>query len=98
MRPINGYKSPSAYQEYTYHDEKLVRDVLAKHPAECIFELDAPRNIVQRLSGKTLSWWYKPENVKEFKACWTASEIYCPHEGIDRLAECGVKTLDWETA
>jgi hypothetical protein len=38
------------------------------------------------------------KGLQEFRACWTASEIYCPHEGIDRLAECGVKTLDWETA
>ena len=83
---------------YAYFDEKHVRGVLALHPAECVFELDAPRNIVQRLSGKTVSWWIKPENIAEFKSHWVASEIYCPHEGIDRLAECGVRTLDWETA
>jgi hypothetical protein len=35
---------------------------------------------------------------KEFRECWQLSEIFCPHEGIDRLAECGVRTLDWETA
>ena len=81
----------------SYFDEKHVRGVLALHPAECIFELDAPRKIAQRLSSKTVSWWTNPENRKEFKACFIASEIYCPHEGIDRLAECGVKTLDWET-
>jgi len=83
---------------YAYFDEEHVRGVLALHPAECIFELDAPRKIVQRLSGKTVDWWIKIENREEFKECFTASEIFCPHEGIDRLAECGVKTLDWETA
>jgi len=73
-----------------------------------VFELDAPRNIVQRLSVKTKHEWFEGlrykgddeqqrKGLQEFKACWTASEIYCPHEGIDRLAECGVKTLDWET-
>ena len=81
-----------------YFNEEHVRGVLAMHPAECVFELDTPRNIVQRLSGKTALWWMELENREEFKACWTASEIYCPHEGIDRLAECGVRTLDWEMA
>jgi hypothetical protein len=83
---------------YAYFDEEHVRNVLALHPAECIFELDAPRNIVHRLSGKTVSWWTELENRKEFIACFHASEIYCPHENIDRLAECGVRTLDWEMA
>jgi len=83
---------------YAYFDEEHVRNVLALHPAECVFELDAPRNIVQRLSGKTASWWIEKENKAAFKKCFTASEIYCPHENIDRLAECGVRTLDWETA
>ena len=80
----------------SYFDEKHVRGVLAKHPVECVFELDAPRKIAQRLSSKTVSGWMKLENQKEFKACFVASEIYCPHEGIDRLAEGGVRTLDWE--
>jgi len=75
-----------------------VREVLTLHPAECVFELDAPRKIVQRLSGKTVNWWIKMENREEFRACWEASEIYCPHEGIDRRAELGIKTLDWEMA
>jgi hypothetical protein len=86
------------YDPHNYFDEEHVRGVLKLHPAECIFELDAPRNIVQRLSGKTAGWWTELENRKEFIACFHASEIYCPHEGIDRLAECGVKTLDWEMA
>jgi hypothetical protein len=91
-----------------YFDEALIRDILTQHPAECVFELDAPRNIMQRLSVKTKHEWYEGlrykgddeqqlKGLQEFRACWTASEIYCPHEGIDRLAECGVKTLDWET-
>jgi hypothetical protein len=91
-----------------YFDEAFIRDLLAQHPAECVFELDAPRNIVQRLSVKTRHEWFEGlrykgddeqqlKGLQEFRACWTLSEIYCPHEGIDRLAECGVKTLDWET-
>lgn len=83
---------------YAYFDENHVRELLALHPAECVFELDAPQNIVQRLSGKTVSWWMELKNRKEFKACFIASEIYCPHEGIDRRAELGIRTLDWETA
>ena len=74
----------------SYFDEKHVRGVLALHPAECIFELDAPRKIAQRLSSKTVSGWMKLENQNEFKACFVASEIFCPHEGIDRRAELGI--------
>jgi hypothetical protein len=90
---VNIYVDP-----YAYFDEEHIRKVLALHPAECIFELDAPRKIAQRLSGKTALWWIESENRKEFIACWHASEIYCPHEGIDRRAELGIKTSDWETA
>jgi len=92
-----------------YFDEAYIRDILSMHPAECVFELDAPRNIVQRLSVKTKHEWYEGlrykgddeqqrKGLQEFRACWTASEIYCPHEGIDRRAELGIKSLDWETA
>ena len=84
------------YDPHGYFDEEHIRKVLALHPAECIFELDAPRKIAQRLSGKTAMWWIESENRKEFIACWHASEIYCPHEGIDRRAELGIKSLDWE--
>ena len=86
------------YDPHNYFDEEHVRGVLALHPAECVFELDAPRKIVQRLSGKTAGWWTELENRKEFIACFHASEIYCPHEGIDRRAELGIKSLDWEMA
>jgi hypothetical protein len=27
---------------------------------------------------------------KEFRECWQMSEIYCPHEGIDRRSEYGM--------
>ena len=86
------------YDPHGYFTEEHIRKVLALHPAECIVELDAPRKIAQRLSGKTALWWIESENRKEFIACWHASEIYCPHEGIDRRAELGIKSLDWETA
>jgi len=89
-----------------YFDKDFIRALLAQHPAECVFELDAPQNIEQRLSVKTKHEWHESfryqddeqlrKNLQEFRACWHLSEIYCPHEGIDRLAECGVRTLDWE--
>jgi hypothetical protein len=85
------------YDPHGYFDEEHIREVLKLHPAECIFELDAPRKIAQRLAGKTADWWIQKENVPAFKTAFQASEIFCPHEGIDRLAECGVRTLDWET-
>jgi len=86
------------YDPHGYFDEEHVRGVLKLHPAECVFELDAPRKIAERLAGKTASWWIEKENIKAFRECFTASEIYCPHEGIDRRAELGIKTLDWEMA
>lgn len=73
-----------------------ISPVLAMHPSDCIFELDAPKKIVERLSIRTKNEWLTVENQDEFKQCWQLSEIYCPHEGIDRLAECGVKTIEWE--
>jgi hypothetical protein len=79
-----------------YFTEEVIKIVLGKHPSECVFELDAPKNIAERLSRKTMDEWLMKQNRDKFKTCWHASEIYCPHEGINRLAECGVKSLDWE--
>ena len=31
--------------------------------------------------------------VAEFKQCWELSEIYCPHEGIDRRSEYSMDTV-----
>ncbi len=73
-----------------------IAPVLAMHPAECIFELDAPKKILERLSTRTKKEWLTAKNHNEFKQCWQLSEIYCPHEGINRLSECGVKTIEWE--
>ena len=82
-----------------YITYELVVEFLQMHPAECVFELDAPTKIFTRLME---AGFYTATDAvtrsKEFKECWTLSEIYCPHEGIDRLAECGIKTLDWEAA
>ncbi len=79
-----------------YFTQEFIKDILVRHPSECVFELDAPKNIAERLSGKTKNEWFERQNQDEFIACWHASEIYCPHEGINRLSECGVKSLDWE--
>jgi hypothetical protein len=79
-----------------YFTEDIIKNILEKHPSECVFELDAPKNIAERLSGKTKNEWFERQNRDAFRACFHASEIYCPHEGINRLAECGVKSLDWE--
>lgn len=82
-----------------YFTYELVVELLQMHPVECVFELDAPAKIFNRMmeAGFYTETDLTRERTKEFKECWTASEIYCPHEGIDRLTECGVRTLDWET-
>ena len=77
--------------------------VLQLHDPCCVFELDAPKNIVERLSKRTKNEWLPwlgllPEKRndeqkslhEEFKMCWQLSEIYCPHEGIDRRSEYGI--------
>ena len=82
-----------------YFTYKLVVEFLQMHPVECVFELDAPAKIFTRLME---AGFYTATDAvtrsKEFRECWTLSEMYCPHENIDRLAECSVKTLDWKTA
>ena len=82
-----------------YFTIKDVTNVLRLHHSECVFELDAPQKIVERLSIKTVNEWLSlcggNKLHEQFKACWVASEVYCPHEGIDRLQECGVPSLEW---
>lgn len=106
--------------EMKYYDVEYIKSVLALHPWECVFELDAPRKITERLSHRTMDEWLGLNPIKklpnrpwvsphilaaqeyeqrrkiheEFKNAFHQSEIYCPHEGIDRTAEVGVR-LDW---
>lgn len=65
---------------------------LENHPAECVFEWDAPEKILQRLRDKNLdSYPFRyatKQEREEYMECWRLSELYCPHEGINRL---GVK-------
>lgn len=88
-----------------YYTPEMVADILKLHDFHCIFELDAPRKIAQRLQHRTMNEWLGFEDWKrtpaeisarttELKHCFSQSEIYCPHEGIDRRAELGVST-DW---
>jgi hypothetical protein len=69
-----------------------VVEVLQIHPAECVFELDAPLKIFTRLMA---AGFYTDADItwgrnEEFVECWHLSEIYCPHEGIDRRSEYGM--------
>lgn len=78
-----------------YFDREHVAGVLALHHWECVFEVDAPDRIVERLRHRTYQEWLRdirrdPAVLREFQQCWIASEIYCPHEGIDRRKELGV--------
>ena len=77
-----------------YITYELVEDFLKMHDVHCIFELDAPMQIFTRLMD---AGFYTPEDIRdrgsEFKECWSMSEIYCPHEGIDRRSEYGIETV-----
>ena len=76
-----------------------IEGVLALHHYECVFELDAPKRILERLSVRSKSEWFPfwcwGERARtlhtEFKQCFIQSEIYCPHEGVDRLSEYNLK-------
>lgn len=72
-----------------------VVDILQMHPAECVFELDAPMQIFTRLmaAGFYTSGDITRGRNKEFRECWQLSEIYCPHEGIDRRSEYGMESV-----
>jgi len=77
-----------------------IKFALAHHDKDCIFELNAPEKILARLSIKPRSKWMPfwsctEEKIKELQDCFIQSEIFCPHEGVNRLAECNVDSLDW---
>ena len=73
----------------------LVVEFLQMHPAECVLELDAPMQIFSRLmaAGFYTADDITRDNSKEFQQCWHLSEIYCPHEGIDRRSEYGMEMV-----
>lgn len=77
-----------------YITYKLVEEMLQKHDVHCVFELDAPMQIFTRLmSAKFYTTQDVPSREAEFRGCWALSEIYCPHEGIDRRREYGMETV-----
>jgi len=77
-----------------YITYKLVEEMLQKHDVHCVFELDAPMQIFTRLMS---SEFYTTQDVRgreaEFRGYWAQSEIYCPHEGIDRRSEYGMEIV-----
>ena len=84
-----------------YFTLEEIKHVLASHDKHCVFEIGAPEKILARLSIRPRSEWFKSWGYirgkhEEFKQCFIQSEIYCPHEGVDRLVECNVNSLDWQ--
>jgi hypothetical protein len=77
-----------------YITYELVEEMLELHDVHCVFELDAPMKIFTRLMEHG---FYTTQDMRdrtaEFRGCWALSEIYCPHEGIDRRRECGMETV-----
>ena len=72
----------------------LVEEIVGMHDFHCVFELDAPMKIFTRLMAAEFYTLPVPHvRVAEFKQCWELSEIYCPHEGIDRRSEYGIDTV-----
>lgn len=81
-----------------YYDLEHIKQVTALHDWNCVFELNAPQKILDRLSIRSQGEWFDRmktyEGIQEFRNCFQQSEIYCPHEGIDRTKEVGV-SLNW---
>ena len=74
-----------------YITYKMVEEMLELHDVHCVFELDAPMQIFTRLmTAEFYTIADIPDRVAEFRECWALSEIYCPHEGIDRRSEYGI--------
>jgi hypothetical protein len=77
-----------------YITYELVEEFLQKHDFRCVFELDAPMKIFTRLMTAE---FYTTQDVRgreaDFRECWALSEIYCPHEGIDRRSEYGMEVV-----
>jgi hypothetical protein len=74
-----------------------IKTILSLHPIGCVFELDAPQKILDRLGNtKTQEEWHENEtSLKQFREIFTSVEMYCPWEGINRLSEYGITDLQW---
>ena len=81
--------------EPSYITYGLVEDLLKLHDFHCVFELDAPMQIFTRLmaAGFYTTQEMTMDRMAEFRECWQLSEIYCPHEGIDRRSEYEMETV-----
>jgi hypothetical protein len=77
-----------------YITYEMVEEFLGIHDFQCVFELDAPMKIFTRLMTAE---FYTTKDVRdreaEFRECWALSEIYCPHEEIDRRSEYGMEVV-----
>jgi hypothetical protein len=80
-----------------------IAQVLQLHHWECVFELDAPQKIYDRLNHHSHAYWLNyrgPDHTTDwsvarkrldlFKQAFAQSEIFCAHEGIDRRSEYGL--------
>ena len=77
-----------------YITYELVEEMLQLHYVTCVFELDAPMQIFTRLmTAEFYTTKDVPGREAEFRQCWVLSEIYCPHEGIDRRSEYGMEAV-----
>ena len=65
-------------------------EILQSHPADCVFELNAPQNIVDRLSVRPRGEWLLSLG-EDFRKCVLHSIIYWPEIKLDRRTEYGIK-------
>ena len=88
-------------EEPFYITYDLVVEFLKKHPAQCVFELDAPTKIFNRLQAagfRTLDDVENSARPNAFRECWHPSIIYDPSMKIDRRGEYGMIDAQRDTA
>ena len=88
-------------EEPFYITYDLVVEFLRKHPAQCVFELDAPTRIFNRLQAagfRTLDDVENSARPNAFRECWHPSIIYDPSSNIDRRGEYGMIDSQRDTA
>lgn len=63
----------------------VVRTVIRNHPSECIFIADAEEHIVSKFLEKVDADTSGVDSTEILITLIRDAELYCPHEGINRL-------------
>jgi|688.fasta_scaffold299521_4 hypothetical protein len=74
-----------------YYSIDEIRDILSNQDCNCVFELNAPEKLLNRLSIYTKGEWFSKEHIDQFRESFKQSILYCLNLGIDRINKSGDK-------